>query len=180
MNLHRTITVGALCVALAGGPAVATESQSATTRPAKKQTVIAKDIALQGGGLLKGYSLNTQMKPVAGATVLVQYQGHVIARTKSAKDGSFAVQGLRNGLHTVSVGSKQNTVRFWTAKAAPPKASRVLAVNGEERIMRGQYIPPVSLPIVITAIGSGVIGGIIGYQLRDDDGGGGGGTPASP
>lgn len=177
MKRFQTTLVVALCVALASGPAVATEAQASTT---SDKTTQAKDLRLSRGGLLRGVALTTQMKPIANADVLVHFQGHVIARTKSADDGSFAVQGLRGGIHTVSIGARSDNVRFWTAQAAPPKAKTVLAINGEEQVMRGQYVPPVSLPVVITALGAGLIGGILGYNLRDCGGKKGGGSDDDP
>lgn len=159
----------ALCVAILASPTLA-QAQTRTV-PARSQSQLnVKDISLRNGGLVKGVALNTAAQPLAGTEVVVQYGSHVIARTKTGADGSFAIKGLRAGAHTVTVGSNSQVVRFWTADAAPKNAIHTLAVNGDQsNAVRGQMMPALNLPVVCAAVAFGVIGGVIGYNVKDDD-----------
>ncbi len=165
--MKRNLMHVGLCLAMLTSPAFAQTQRTQTHRsvPAIK----ARDVSLQSAGVVRGVALNTAAKPIANATVLIQYGPHVVARTKTNADGSFAIRGLRAGVHTVSVGSRSETFRFWTAAAAPPSALKTLAVNGDSGAVRGQQIPPIGAPIVCTAIVAGLVGGLIGYHANDDD-----------
>jgi len=158
----------ALCVAMLASPALA-QTPTGTPASAPRKQFEVKDVSLQPGGMMQGVALSTSAKPIAGADVVVCYGTHVIARTKTAADGSFAVKGLRAGAHTVQVGSRSHVFRLWTAAAAPPDAIRTVAVNGDNGVVRGQHMPPVNLPVVAAALTFGVIGGVIGYNIKDDD-----------
>lgn len=168
MTLRRKLVPVALCVAMLASPALA-QAQAGTQRSQSQNQLSVKDVSLQSGGLIKGVALNTAARPIAGAEVVVQYGTHVIARTRTTADGSFAVKGLRAGAHTIHVGSQSHVYRLWTADAAPPNAIQTVAVNGDNQAVRGQMMPALNLPVVAAAITFGVIGGIIGYNVKDDD-----------
>ena len=157
----------ALCVAMLASPVLA-QTPTGTPARAPQKALKVKDVSLQSGGMMQGVALSTAAKPIAGADVVVRYGTHVIARTTTAADGSFAVKGLRAGAHTVQVGSRSHVLRLWTAEAAPPSAIQTVAVNGDNGIVRGQ-LPPINLPVVGAALAFGVIGGVIGYNIKDDD-----------
>ncbi len=157
----KPFTCAALCFAMLTGPAVAGETKTTPRQP-------GKNVALHAGGVLRGVALNTAAKPIANADVAVRFGPHIVARTKTRKDGSFVVRGLRSGTHVVSVGSNSTRYTFWPKNAAPPTALKTVAVNGNSNAVRGQYIPPVGLETVAVAVGAGLIGGIIGYQVKDD------------
>jgi hypothetical protein len=161
----KLFTHTSLCFALLAGPALA----DSPTTSSKRQTAPVRNVELQTGGLMKGVALNTAAKPLANQKVEVLFGQHVVARTITGKDGRFAVKGLRGGMHTVRVGSGTDTYRLWSTKTAPPNALKVAAINADRNVVRGQYIPPVGLETVAVAIGAGLIGGIIGYQVNDDD-----------
>lgn len=162
--LHTT-----LCLALVCAPALANEGQAA--KPTQKRV---SDVRLSKNGLLTGVAVNNVAKPLANAEVVVHYGPHVIARTRTAKDGSFAVTGLRGGQHTVSIGSRNHTCRLWTGKTAPPRATSRVALNGDAHVVRAQGPGPDVGTLAVVA-GVGVLGGVIGYNVRDHDS-----PPASP
>lgn len=172
MKRFKTVVHTALCLAMVTGSALADQTRKVapkTTTPPKVQAPVAKDAALSKGGILRGVALNTAAKPIANADVQIRFGSHVIARTKTRADGSFAVRGLRSGVHTVSVGQQANLYRLWTADVAPPAALAVVAVNGSEQTMRGQYMPaidPMMLGVIAT---TAIIAGVIGKQVGDGD-----------
>lgn len=178
MKFSKTFTHCALCIAVVTAPAVADETRTTAPAPAAPA---ALDVALQSGGVLRGVALTTAAKPMANADVRIQFGPHIVARTRTKADGSFAIKGLRGGLHTVRVNSQVQSYRLWTAKTAPKSAVKVLAVNGSDTTVRGQYVPPIDLPVLVTGLAALGIGLVIGKQIGDDNGGGGGGSaPASP
>lgn len=150
----------ALCLAVVTSPAFADGSTA-------NLTSLVRDVRLAKGGLITGKALNTSARPIVNAEVVIQYGPHVVARTRTGADGSFAIRGLRAGAHTVSVGTRAHQCRFWTGDAAPPNALKTLAVNGDNGVVRGQWAPPVGLQTVGAAITFGVLGGVIGYNVRD-------------
>ncbi len=164
----------ALCVAVLAAPALAQESRTAGTSATTNRV---HDVRLSAQGTVVGKVVNTAAVPVADAEVTVQFGTYVVARTRTATDGSFAIRGLRSGVHTISVGTHTRQCRLWSSNIAPPTAVRVLGITGDETAVRAQMGPPMDMTMVMTAAISGVIGGVIGYNIKDDDKKK---TPASP
>jgi hypothetical protein len=99
--------------------------------PAASPAVI--DVAMADGGVLHGQVVDLQGGSTTGVPVSVRSQDKEIVRTATAKDGTFAVQGLRGGVYQVAAGQGQGVYRVWTAKAAPPSAQKhaiVFTQNG--------------------------------------------------
>jgi hypothetical protein len=82
------------------------------------------DIAMADGGVLHGQVVDLQGGSTTGIPVSVRAQNQEIVRTTTAKDGQFAVQGLRGGVYQVAAGEGQGVYRLWTANAAPPSAQK--------------------------------------------------------
>ena len=82
------------------------------------------DVAMADGGVLHGQVVDLQGGNTTGVPVSVRSQNQEIIRTTTAKDGQFAVQGLRGGVYQVAAGEGQGVYRLWTAKAAPPSAQK--------------------------------------------------------
>jgi len=82
------------------------------------------DVAMADGGVLHGQVVDLQGGNTTGVSVSVRSQDKEITRTTTAKDGRFAVQGLRGGVYQVAAGEGQGVYRLWTAKAAPPSAQK--------------------------------------------------------
>lgn len=133
LKFVRGAVVGLACWGLVVPHAVFAQEKNTTARTAQMT-----DVKLANGGVLRGRVVNAQGKALANTTVLVSYNGQVIARTNSSASGTYAVKGLRGGLHQVTAGSQSNVVRLWTASAAPKSArTEVLSVAGS--VVRGQY-----------------------------------------
>jgi len=101
------------------------------------------DIALAPGGLLVGQVLNESMKPVRGAKIAIQTDGHTAAATETDADGVFAVAGLRGGVHQVVTEKSIENCRLWADGTAPPRAdSHLRFIPGQATVVRGQWGPP--------------------------------------
>lgn len=96
------------------------------------------DVVLHNGGVLQGTVLNTEGQPVSGVTVNILHNENSVATTVSSEEGKFAVKGLRNGAHTIEVGTKHQPVRLWGTNTAPPAAIENVAVVVDEDAVRGQ------------------------------------------
>jgi hypothetical protein len=104
------------------------------------KTVDAKifDISMSQS-TFKGRVVDHTGSAVEGAAVTVKQNNKEVAHSITSKDGSFAVNNLKNGIYTVSSGATEGTFRVWNEKSAPPSAKEqgllVLGQNGA----RGQF-----------------------------------------
>jgi hypothetical protein len=88
-------------------------------------TPAVADVALADGGVLHGQLVDLRGGNSVGVPVSVKAQNSKeIVRTTTAKDGRFAVKGLKGGVYQVAAGQGQGVYRLWTAKAAPPSAGK--------------------------------------------------------
>ena len=115
-------------VMLVGSPVLASEAVA----------IRSSDYLLGHEGVLSGSVLNRSGLPVSGLPVQVLHEDQVIATAVSDEKGQFAVQGLRNGHHTVQLGASRQPVRFWSNTAAPPAALSRMAIVVDEEVVRGQ------------------------------------------
>ena len=100
------------------------------------------DVALSNGGLFVGQVVNTQGASQLGTPVALVYQGKVVVKTVTDKNGVFAAKGLRGGQYQVVTAGYTTSVRLWTAHTAPPTARhRAMVVTGS-RVVNGQYSQP--------------------------------------
>jgi hypothetical protein len=97
----------------AGTPIVAAES---------KAEAKATDVVLGPKGTLLGLVKDTAGKASGHSLVTVGYSGAEVAAVETLDDGSFAVEGLREGTHVIQAGGKKSMFRFWEADKAPPNA----------------------------------------------------------
>ena len=117
-----------------GSPLVAGEPVQIGAR----EQIYSSDVVLHNGGVLHGTVLNTEGQPVSGVKVSILHKEISIAITVSNEEGKFAVKGLRNGAHTIEVGSKYQPVRLWGTNTAPPAAIENVAIVIDEEAVRGQ------------------------------------------
>ena len=139
----------------------------------------ATDVSLAGEGVLKGSVLNSAAQPVAGIHVAVFHGETRVATATSSDEGQFVVKGLRNGAHTIQVGTSVHPVRFWQSEMAPPAAVEQMSVVVQEDVVLGQQSSNSNL-LPILVIG-GAVAIVLGTTLGDDDDPStGGGAPVSP
>lgn len=130
-----------------------------------------RDAALGSGGVLKGTLFSTEGQPEAGQDVHLVASGELIARVRTDADGQFEFRGLRGGMYMLQAQGATASYRLWSEDAAPPSAvSEVLLMSDDSLVARGQIFPEVSRPLLLGGllIAAGVIGGVIGYNIKDD------------
>lgn len=135
-----------------------------------------RDVALQQAGTLRGEALSAQGPRVAGTPIAISTDGEIVADAVVGANGKFAVSGLRPGVYSVVVGDSQSIVRLWSEAAAPPVAtSELILVDQQQQIVRGElghgFLPRWNHPVMVNGLllTVGVIGGVIGYNIRDFD-----------
>lgn len=116
----------------AAGPQqeVAAKSQARKIQPV--------DLELAGKGLARGQVVDSQGIGIAGTVVSVRYQNKEVARTVTDKNGHFAVDNLRGGVHTVAAANGTGLYRFWSEKTAPPKSRDQVLVVADAQVVRAQ------------------------------------------
>ncbi|MBC8351319.1 MAG: carboxypeptidase regulatory-like domain-containing protein [Planctomycetes bacterium] len=133
-----------------------------------------RDVALQQGGTLHGSLISAQGRGAAGETISMTANGELVARAIVGSDGKFVVTGLQPGVYSIFAGETQRALRLWSDGAAPPSAtSELRLVSHQSRVVRGMHgdhLPQWDHPILVGGLlaVAGVIGGIIGYNIKDD------------
>ncbi|MFV1968847.1 MAG: carboxypeptidase-like regulatory domain-containing protein [Pirellulaceae bacterium] len=139
-----------------------------TTRPA---TPAIQDVALSVNGQLSGQLLNRNGSPVGASKIQLQHNGKPIATVTTNRSGHFVIDGVHAGLYQVTSDRASGIYRVWTAEGAPPAAqSRVLLVD-DGRVVRARGGGNMKNMLLVggLVITAGVIGGVIGYNIRDVD-----------
>lgn len=144
----------------------------ATFAGERSQVSPIRDVALQQGGTLRGEILSGQGQGAAGRTISLAADGEFVAKAVVGTDGKFVIGGLRPGVYSVVAGETQSVLRLWSQAAAPPAATQeLLLVEQQSQIVRGQLGNLLGAHPFLCAglLGiAGVIGGVIGYNLKDD------------
>ncbi len=97
------------------------------------------DVALGGGGVLRGQVVDPQGNLLAHCEVLVRQQDRAIAVTRTDADGRFAISGLAGGVYQIAAAESVAVFRFWAPGTAPPAAqAAALIVAGNGGLVRGQ------------------------------------------
>lgn len=128
-----------------------------------------KDAALQAGGMLQGSLLSVNGETQSGRDVQLLSRGEVVARTVTDSEGRFGFRGLRPGLYALQADGVASGYRVWADAAAPPSAvSEVLLVSSQSSVVRG-LAPNITKPLILVGLltAAGVIGGVIGYNVKD-------------
>ncbi|MEX0820345.1 MAG: carboxypeptidase-like regulatory domain-containing protein [Pirellulaceae bacterium] len=131
-----------------------------------------RDVALQPGGTLHGTILTVQGQAGAGQTISLATNGGRVAEVVTGTDGKFVIGGLRPGVYVVVAGETRGILRLWSDATAPPSAtSELLLIDQQSQVVRGMHLPRWDHPLVVGGLllTAGVIGGIIGYNVRDFD-----------
>jgi len=134
-----------------------------------------RDVALQQGGTLHGTILSAQGQTAVGQTISLSSDGDFVAKAAVGMDGKFVIGGLRPGVYSVVAGDTRNVIRLWSETAAPPAATpELLLIDQQSQVVRGElggHLPQWDHPLLVGGllVTAGLIGGIIGYNIRDFD-----------
>lgn len=129
------------------------------------------DVVLTDAGQLTGKTVDQHGQITVGHKVRIMHQKKVVATALSDKTGTFAVSNLRGGIHTVRTAYGDQHCRFWTVKAAPPKAAKRLVLVCDSEVVRAQCADE---PFASAAsstngmlLGSGglIVGGVLGAVI---------------
>lgn len=176
MNRFRQVVVWAVSAVLVAGNSLVAAEQN------QQQAVgRVRDIVLPQG-TLQGVVVDRQAVPVAGRRIQLYSGTAQVAEVVTDAAGRFQVQGVRNGLHGVRVGSSDTAVRFWDSQRAPQTAARQLVLVLDQSVIRGQYVPPqvgsdayrCQMAVYALLWAAGGTAAVIAISQNDDD------SPASP
>jgi hypothetical protein len=115
----RKTGVVACTAALFATPAATFADTPVITADAKAEVT---DVVLGSKGTLTGLVKDVAGKAKSHALVSIGYSGNEVAAVETLDDGSFVVEGLREGTHVVQASGKKSTFRFWESDKAPPGA----------------------------------------------------------
>ena len=137
-----------------------------------KSMVAVRDVSLAEDGSLRGLLLASDGKPQANADVVLQKGPEVVGVAKTQIDGSFVMRQVRPGLYELVSARSVNLFRVWNSRSAPPAALATATLIQGDLIVRGQEEwSPARRALILggVIVTSGVIGGVIGYNVKDDD-----------
>lgn len=129
-----------------------------------------KDVALGARNTLRGTVVDGNGQPRTTARVELTTAGRPSVTVQTGPRGQFAVSDLRPGLYQVRAGESAHLLRLWTARTAPPAAQPAALLVEDIGLMRGQQWNPWQRALILSGVivTSGVIGGVIGYNMKDD------------
>ncbi len=135
--------------------------------------ILVRDVALGADGALHGSLMTAEGKPQPYSEVVLLKGAEVVGLAKTQVDGSFTIRQIRPGLYELATSHSTNVYRVWAPRTAPPAAqSTALLVQGNT-IVRGQegVWSPTRRALILGGIiiTSGVVGGVIGYTIKDDE-----------
>lgn len=116
---RRKAGAAACAAALFATPVATFAATPVTTAEAKAEVT---DVVLGKKGTLIGLVKDVAGKAKGHALVSIGYSGNEVAKVETLDDGSFVVEGLREGTHVVQADGKKSTFRFWETDKAPPGA----------------------------------------------------------
>ncbi len=116
------------------------------------------DVALSEQGTFRARILSRDGLTVADQTLTLSRRGETVATAVSDNQGQIAIPGLTGGQYEMHVANETSVIRIWTAKAAPPIASKNLLIVPTSQIERAQQplgnffaAEPVMIGVLIAA-----------------------------
>lgn len=144
--------------------------KSQAADPAPTRTVV-RDVALEADGSLRGSLLNSEGKPQVNSEVALVKGNDIVSVAKTQSDGTFAMKLVRPGVYEIASAKSSDVFRVWNARSAPPAAQTSAMIVESNAIVRGQDWSPTRRILILSGvvITSGVIGGVIGYNIKEQD-----------
>ena len=131
---------------LADGPQIVRQARkpAPTRQPNEKpasdvqrQTIV--DVSLQTGGLLRGFLVDEQGRPLVRTAVTIRQGRRILSRVETGPRGEFQFTGLRGGVYEIASIRGQNIFRLWAPGTAPKTARRQALIVAQARVVRGQF-----------------------------------------
>lgn len=172
MRKPRTTKILACwCVLSVLGSSISPAAEGPPAELQRSQPAV-RDVALTAEGTLRGTLLTPNGKPHANATVVLRRGTEIHGAAQTQADGSFTMRQIRPGLYEIASERSSQAYRVWAARVAPPSAQTQAMVVEDSLIARGQQDwSPVRRALILSGVivTSGVIGGVIGYNVKDDN-----------
>lgn len=132
--------------------------------------LVVRDVALDSTGVLRGTLTNSAGQPQKATELTVWQSGEVLKTVKSQDDGKFVIRDLRPGLYEINTARSLGLYRVWPARSAPPAAQPAALIVEGDTVIRAQQMGAWRRALILSGviITSGVIGGVIGYNIKDD------------
>jgi hypothetical protein len=127
-----------LCVPIQTAPGGEPCSPPSRIAASAENDAAVGDLDLSPGGLLAGQVLDANARPAAGTKVVIRSAGQSVAITRTDANGTFAVTGLRGGLHQIATSQGTENFRLWSPGTAPPNAERLVRITPGQ-VVRGQF-----------------------------------------
>ena len=130
--------------ATAQNPVFPTSGRSANRIP---PTAVAKtasattgfDVELSSTGRFHSQVVDTSGQPKVNETIRLLHRGEVVGAVRTNASGEASFDGVRGGVHQISVGESIAVVRCWRAETAPPIAQKSLLLVSDGKTIRGQH-----------------------------------------
>ena len=130
--------------------------------------LIIQDVALNPGGKLAIQVVDPQGKPHAGTPIKVRKAGTTVHHSMTGKDGQIVLSRLRPGVYEITSGARGGIYRLWAPQTAPPQATTGILLTDDGGVVRGSRGGWQKAALIGGGIiTSGVLGGVIGYNLKD-------------
>lgn len=141
MRIARLVRYAAVWLAVGGVcmPAQLLASNPQAPRASEDTGRQVHDVALGSGGLLVGRLLDQQGQPLADAYVAILADQQTVAQTQTDANGSFAVAGLRGGVHQINAANAVQLYRLWVPGTEPPGAERIAQIVSGPDVVRGNW-----------------------------------------
>jgi hypothetical protein len=168
-NIHWTMVfIAAWATAL---PPIGNGAEKMVTPVSTLPELAVRDVVLDGQGVLHGTLTSSQGQPQGSTEVVVRRGGATVLTTKTQADGGFIVRDLRPGLYEINTDRSCGLYRVWAPQSAPPAAQQAALIVQRTTVIRAQEWNAWRRALILggVIITSGVIGGVIGYNIKDDD-----------
>ena len=110
-----------MCTASMLATSTATFAETPIVNVAETKAQVT-NVVLGNKGTVMGYVKGNAGDARGQQLVTIGYSGNEVAAVETLDDGSFVIEGLREGTHVVQSNGEKSTFRFWEADKAPPGA----------------------------------------------------------
>lgn len=149
-------------------PHFAGAAQPPLVSASAQATFLIQDVALTSGNKLAIQVVDAQGKPHVGTPLTIRAAGKTVHDSVTGKDGQVVLSQLKPGVYEVTSGTRVGIYRLWAPQTAPPRVTTGILLIDQDGVVRGSRGGWQKAAIVGgVIITSAVLGGVIGYNLKD-------------